>query len=54
MILQTSKNNIKYITIDTCNFYDYNANKLYFSDFVDIVYLGCRSSKDNFNDTYDY
>lgn len=52
MILQTSKNNIKYIVIDTCLFYR-NANKLYFSDFIDIVDLGSRSSKDNFNSTYD-
>lgn len=54
MILQTSKNNIKYIAIDACHFYGHNANKLYFSDFIDIVYLGSRSSKDNFNNTYDY
>lgn len=53
MILQTSKNNIKYIAIDTCHSDD-NANKLYFSDFIDIVDLGSCSSKDNFNSTYDY
>lgn len=54
MILQTSKNNIKYIAVDACHFYDCNANKLYFSDFIDIVDLGSHSSKNGFDSTYDY